>query len=149
MISLCLCVRNAMMKPINVSPIFWSFVRMIVDSSSQALYSSAQYNWFQRMSETHRPIKLHIDCLKDVTHFDYDVPDGVYVDNVWVVFPDIPTLFQGLLQIYAYQQPSESKTLIEKCYTKICHLTDEHSNVFDTVMLHDILTSMQLLQITK
>lgn len=125
----------------NLSSVLWSFIRIISNKDFNIYNRSPIYLFFQKMLETKQPVKIKITYLYNVTHYDFNMPDGIYVeDDTYIVFQDIQKLFQGIYIIYAYQEDSEYKTLIKNCYDKIDKIiSNKDQNVYTNT---DVLDSL-------
>lgn len=104
----------------NLSSVLWSFIKIISNKDFIIYNRSPIYMFFQKMLETKQPVKIKISYLYNVTHYDFNMPDGIYIeDDTYIVFDDIQKMFQGIYIIYSYQEDSEYKLLIQNCYNKI------------------------------
>lgn len=131
---------------INISPVFWSFVQTIIYADQHTdIHSNALYQWFQTMALCQKSVKIHTGYLFNVDHYDVNVPDGVSCHGEWLFFPDIPTMFLTIHQIYCYQEPSKHKHMIEACFQKIQEMVETNTKQEDLMV--EIMHSLQNLHV--
>ena len=95
-------------SPMDVSSVFWSFVRTICDMKSRDRQHAMDV-LFRTYSPTEH-CKIHMSVLHNVEHFDVDMPIPItWTPDNFLLFHNLSDLLKGISIIYAYQEDSWHK----------------------------------------
>ena len=129
-------------KCLNVTHIFWPFVRSVVNTPYNVVSKTELYKVLSTFAYAEeKNYKIHMDSLYEVYKYDYDILSNCNADikGDFMVFDSFQNLFLGVNKLYNYQtNNSEHKQLINKCLNIMNEIIQEKeqlelSNILDNL----------------
>lgn len=125
----------------DVSNIFWSFVKSIVNTPFNVLLKTDLYNLISLYSnDKTRKYKINMKILYDVDKYNYDILSECDTDinQDYLIFDSFQHLFNGINILYNYQNNSEHKLLINKCINIMYELVEKKEQNELSYMLQNV-----------
>lgn len=110
---------------LDVTNIFWSFIRFISNTPLHVLEKTDIYKLTKEFNNTNI-YKINTSVLYNVNTYSYDILSECKgdIDNEYLIFDNFTDLINGINQLYNYQSETECeyKKIIQKAVNNIKEL---------------------------
>ena len=118
-----------MKKYLDITNIFWSFIRSINNTPMNILNKTDIYKSIHLYNMDHM-YKINMNVLYDVNMYNYDILSECKadIDNDYLIFDSFMDLLNGINELYKYQNESEYKDIIYNGVNTINSIINKNEN---------------------